>query len=583
MYRHYCGRLSLKEIGHSVTICGWVNRYRNLGKLIFIDVRDREGMIQVVFAHKDNSSLFEKALKLRNEFCVKIIGVVKERKNINNDMLTGDIEIYANELFIINKSKILPINDDCENLEDIRLKYRYLDLRRSIMIRRLISRSKITNLIRNFLNTKGFIDVETPVLGKETYEGARDYLVPSRLHNGKFFALSQSPQFFKQLLMISGLDRYYQIAKCFRDEDLRADRQPEFTQIDIEASFMNAIELRKLIECLLCFIWKKYKNIELLKFPVLTYNEAINRYGSDKPDLRIPIELINVTDFFKISYCYEITDIINQMGYNVVAMCFCGNAILNSMLDKYVQDCQFYKIQKLFWIRINTFNINNIIADNPNFKGLTQEFVNNLLNHITIKIGDIVLFGIGKEDIIYYGMGELRIKIGRNLKDIKRNIYMPLWIIDFPMFKQNREKKIECVHHPFTSPKNCTTNQLLNDPLNCIADSYDVIINGYEIGSGSIRIHEKRIQQIIFDILNISQCNQEKKFGFFLEALEYGAPPHGGIALGLDRIVMLLTETDNIRDVIAFPKTTTANCLLTSAPNEIDSEILNHLHIAIVE
>ncbi|WMY96632.1 MAG: aspartate--tRNA ligase [Arsenophonus sp.] len=586
MRTDYCGRLNISQIGKKVILCGWVNCHRNLGKLIFIDMRDREGLVQIVFLKK-KLELFTQALKLRNEFCIQITGVVQKRLNSNKEISTGDIEIIAEKLRIINPSKPLPIDNKKKNSEESRLIYRYIDLRRPEIARRLIERAKITSFVRRFMDAEGFLDIETPMLTKTTLEGARDYLVPSRIRRGEFYSLPQSPQLFKQLLMISGFDRYYQIVKCFRDEDLRSDRQPEFTQIDIETSFMSAEQIREIMERLICMLWKENKGIELDNFPIITFSDAMRRYGSDKPDLRNPLELVDIIDL--IVKCNKLFDeiisneLINECHKRVVALCVPGGITLTcSQLEEYSQFVSLHGLKKLMWIKVNAC-INNIIKIQSSIKNVfSQEIIHNLLIRTKAKIGDILLLGAGKQNTVNYAMGALRLKLGYDLKIIRNNTWKPLWIIDFPMFKKDLDGKLCSMHHPFTEPKNCTPEELKANPLGILANAYDMVINGYEVSGGSVRIHDSQMQQTIFEILNITKEDQKEKFGFFLDSLQYGTPPHAGLAFGLDRLVMLLTETENIRDVIAFPKTTAAACLMTGAPSTVSSFLLDELSINII-
>ncbi|MFP3019187.1 MAG: aspartate--tRNA ligase [Arsenophonus sp.] len=584
MRTNYCGQLDISHVGKKVTLCGWVNRQRNLGKLIFIDMRDREGLVQVIFLKKNHAKIFTKASKLGNEFCIQITGIVKKREQINKEISTGDIEIVAETLTIINPAKPLPIDINQENSEEFRLKYRYLDLRRPEMITRLKERAKITSFVRRFMDAEGFIDIETPILTKTIPEGARDYLVPSRIHKGEFYALPQSPQLFKQLLMMSGFDRYYQIVKCFRDEDLRADRQPEFTQIDVETSFMSSDQVREIMERFIRYLWQENKGIDLGTFPLITFSDAIQRYGSDKPDLRNPLELIDVSDLINLVEFKIFSDIANNQKERIVALCVpgCVTKLTRKLLNSYIEFVGIYRLKRLVWMKVNSLIENKVDMKNSIAKFLPQQVINNLLERTKAKVGDILLFGAGKKNIVNTAMGALRLKVGNDLGITKNNTWKPLWVIDFPMFEEDQNGNLNAMHHPFTAPKYFTPEELKTNPLSAIANSYDMIINGYEIGSGSVRIHDNKMQQTVFEICKISKSDQQDKFGFLLEALQYGTPPHAGLAFGLDRLVMLLTETENIRDVIAFPKTSTASCLVTDAPSAVNLNSLSELDITII-
>ncbi|MGP1924068.1 MAG: aspartate--tRNA ligase [Arsenophonus sp. NEOnobi-MAG3] len=582
MRTNYCGQLGVAHIGQKVTLCGWVNRQRNLGKLIFVDMRDREGFVQVIFIQENHPELFTQASQLRNEFCIQIIGLVQKRKQINKEIPTGEIEILAQALGIINRAEPLPIDRNQKNSDEMRLKYRYLDLRRPEIAALLRERAKITSFVRRFMDAEGFVDIETPILTKATPEGARDYLVPSRVHKGEFYALPQSPQLFKQLLMISGFDRYYQIVKCFRDEDLRADRQPEFTQIDVETSFMTAEQVREVMERLIRQLWEENKGIELGAFPVMTFAEAMQRYGSDKPDLRNPLELVDIADLVNAVEFKVFADPANDPRGRVAALCIPGGAKLTrKQLDAYAEFVGIYGAKGLAWMKINSLAENQADIQSPIAKFLPQSVIDNLLARTQAKADDILLFCAGKQNVVNDVMGALRLKVGQDLGITQNNSWKPLWIIDFPMFQEDENDKLNAMHHPFTAPKNFTSQQLQANPLAAVANAYDMVINGYEVGGGSVRIHHNKVQEAVFEILKIKQSDQEDKFGFLLEALQYGTPPHAGLAFGLDRLVMLLTGTENIRDVIAFPKTNTAACLMTDAPSVANPAVLLELAITV--
>ncbi|OXS16014.1 aspartate--tRNA ligase [Zobellella denitrificans] len=576
----YCGQVNAALVGQNVTLSGWVHRRRDLGGLIFIDMRDREGIVQVFF-DPDKAEAYEKASELRAEFCVQITGVVRARpeSQVNKDMATGEVEVFAHELTIINKAAPLPLDFNQNNSEEQRLKFRYLDLRRPEQARFLKTRAKVTSRVRRFLDEQGFLDIETPMLTKATPEGARDYLVPSRVHKGHFYALPQSPQLFKQLLMMSGFDRYYQIVKCFRDEDLRADRQPEFTQIDVETSFMTAEQVRAVMEQLVRELWQDLAGQDLGAFPVMTHAEAMRRYGSDKPDLRIPLELTDVADLLKKVDFQVFAGPANDPKGRVAALRVPGGAALSrKQIDEYGKFVGIYGAKGLAWLKVNEAAKGMEGIQSPVAKFLTESIVAELLARTGAQDGDALFFGADSAKVVADSMGALRLKVGKDL-GLLENSWKPLWVIDFPMFEEE-DGRLYAMHHPFTAAKEVSVAELEASPLEAVANAYDMVINGYEVGGGSVRIHNNEMQQTVFRLLGIEAEEQQEKFGFLLEALKYGTPPHAGLAFGLDRLVMLLTGTDNIRDVIAFPKTTTASCLLTDAPSLANPDALAELAIA---
>ncbi len=583
MRTNYCGLIDTQYLNKTVTLFGWVHRRRDHGGVIFIDMRDREGLVQIV-CDPDNSVTFQSAEKIRNEFVLKVIGIVRHRPEgtVNSTLISGEIEILAQSIEILNASLTPPFMMDDENLsETVRLEHRYLDLRRSQMQKNLWLRYKVTMAVRMFLDQHGFIDIETPMLTKSTPEGARDYLVPSRINAGYFFALPQSPQLFKQLLMVSGFDRYYQITKCFRDEDLRADRQPEFTQIDIETSFLTESEIMALMEEMICNLFSCVMQINLRPpFPRLTFSEVMSKYGSDKPDLRIPLVLTELTDVMKEVEFKVFREAAQKLGGRVAALCVPqGSELSRKEIDDYTSFVGIYGAKGLAYIKVNALEKGLEGLQSPILKFLPEAVVKIILERTCAKDGDLIFFGAGKAKIVNEALGALRAKVGQD-RGLSEPGWKPLWVIDFPMFERiEEENRWQALHHPFTSPADGHENLLETDPGKALSKAFDMVLNGSEIGGGSVRIHHQEIQLKVFHALNISVNEAQEKFGFLLEALQYGAPPHGGIAFGLDRVVAMMTGAESIRDVIAFPKTQRTQCLLTQAPSIVDEKQLRELHI----
>jgi len=588
MRTHYCGQLNASLDGQIVTLCGWAHRRRDHGGVIFIDLRDREGLAQVV-CDPDRVDAFKIAESVRNEFCLKITGKVRPRPagTTNANLASGEIEVLCHEIEVLNPSVTPPFQLDEENLsENVRLTHRVIDLRRPQMQNNLMLRYKTARAFRRFLDDNGFIDVETPMLTKSTPEGARDYLVPSRVHPGQFFALPQSPQLFKQLLMVAGFDRYYQITKCFRDEDLRADRQPEFTQVDIETSFMSEDEITALMEKLIRRVFKEAIDVDLPEFPRMTYAEAMRRFGSDKPDLRVTLELVDVADAFKDVAFKVFASVANSEGGRIAAMRIPGGAALTrGEIDEYTKFVGIYGAKGLAYIKVNDVTqVNETGLQSPIVKNLSEASLRTVLERTGAQSGDLIFFGADKAKIVNDAIGALRLKVGHSEFGKKNGLFTagwrPMWVVDFPMFEYDEEnQRYTAVHHPFTAPKEGHEDWMVTAPEKCISQGYDMVLNGWEMGGGSVRIHRADVQSKVFDALKIGPEEAQAKFGFLLDALQYGAPPHGGLAFGLDRIVTLMTGAESIRDVIAFPKTQRAQCLLTAAPSPVDEKQLRELHI----
>ncbi|HEY5582227.1 MAG TPA: aspartate--tRNA ligase [Rhodoferax sp.] len=591
MRSHYCGLVTDALLGQTVTLCGWVNRRRDHGGVIFVDIRDREGYVQVV-CDPDRADMFKVAEGLRNEFCIQVKGLVRARPEgtVNEGLKSGKIEVLCHELTVLNPSVTPPFQLDDDNLsETTRLTHRVLDLRRPYMQNNLMLRYRVSMEVRKFLDANGFVDIETPMLGKSTPEGARDYLVPSRVHEGHFFALPQSPQLFKQLLMVAGFDRYYQITKCFRDEDLRADRQPEFTQIDIETSFLSEQEIRDLSQDMITRVFKNTLGVDLGEFPVMTFQEAAHRYGSDKPDLRVKLEFTELTDVMADVDFKVFSGAATMKGGRVVGLRIPGGArevggLTRGEIDAYAEFVKIYGAKGLAYIKVNDLSKGRDGLQSPIVKNIHDKAIAEVLARTGAQNGDLIFFGADKAKIVNDAIGALRIKIGHSEFGKKNALFekswRPLWVVDFPMFEFDEEaQRYTAVHHPFTAPKEGHEDWMVTAPEKCISQGYDMVLNGWEMGGGSVRIHRADVQQKVFDALKITPEEAQEKFGFLLDALQYGAPPHGGLAFGLDRIITMMTGAESIRDVIAFPKTQRAQCLLTQAPSTVDEKQLRELHI----